>query len=71
MIDLKGDYSEDECNRMSHCGRSDKGTLYSLRSYKYAPGKKYTLNDSHLTAAINGDGIVYQLKGKNNSKPKS
>ena len=70
-IDLKGDYSEDECNRMSHCGRSDKGTLYSLRSYKYAPGKKYTLNDSHLTAAINGDGIVYQLKGKNNSKPKS
>jgi hypothetical protein len=70
-IDLRGDYSQDECDRMSHCGKSSKGTLYSLRSYKYAPGKKYTINDSHLTAAIDGDGILFQLKGKNNSKPKS
>ena len=31
---------------------------------------KYKLNKSHLTAAIGDDGILYQLKGPKNSKPK-
>jgi hypothetical protein len=69
-IDLNTDNSNQECNRMGHCGKSSSGTLYSLRSYKPTPGKKYTINDSHLTAAIDDYGVLYQLKGKKNSKPK-
>ena len=69
-IDLNTDNSNQECNRMGHCGRSSSGSLYSLRSFKPTPGKKYTINDSHLTAAIDDYGVLYQLKGKKNSKPK-
>ena len=69
-IDLNTDNSNQECNRMEHCGKSSSGSLYSLRSFKPTPGKKYTINDSHLTAAIDDYGVLYQLKGKKNSKPK-
>jgi hypothetical protein len=62
--------SPEECERMGHCGRSSYGYLYSLRSDKVLPGGKYKLNRSHLTAAIGTDGILYQLKGPKNSKPK-
>jgi hypothetical protein len=62
--------SEEECKRMGHCGRSSYGYLYSLRSDKKLPGGKFKLNRSHLTAAIGTDGIMYQLKGPKNSKPK-
>jgi hypothetical protein len=62
--------SPEECDRMGHCGRSSYGYLYSLRSDKVLPGGKYKLNRSHLTAAIGTDGILYQLKGPKNSKPK-
>jgi hypothetical protein len=55
---------------MGHCGRSSYGYLYSLRSDRVLPGGKYKLNRSHLTAAIGTDGILYQLKGPKNSKPK-
>jgi len=69
-VSLNTKNSTQECNRMGHCGRSSYGYLYSLRSDKKLPGGKYTLNRSHLTAAIGGDGILYQLKGPKNSKPK-
>jgi hypothetical protein len=62
--------SPEECDRMGHCGRSSYGYLYSLRSDRVLPGGKYKLNRSHLTAAIGTDGILYQLKGPKNSKPK-
>ena len=62
--------SPEECERMGHCGRSSYGYLYSLRSDRVLPGGKYKLNRSHLTAAIGTDGILYQLKGPKNSKPK-
>ena len=69
--DLNVKNSPEECERMGHCGRSSFGYLYSLRSDKKLPGGKYKLNRSHLTAAIGGtDGILYQLKGQKNSKPK-
>jgi hypothetical protein len=64
---LEGNTSKEECDRMGHCGRSDKGQLYSLRSSKYYHG--ILENKSHLTAAI-GNGLLYQLKGVKNSKPK-
>jgi len=64
---LEGNTSKEECDRMGHCGRSDKGQLYSLRSSKYYHG--VLENKSHLTAAI-GNGLLYQLKGVKNSKPK-
>jgi len=70
-VNLETNYSEEECERMGHCGRTgSNNTLYSLREYKTLPGGKYTLNKSHLTASIGSDGTLYQLKGPKNSKPK-
>jgi hypothetical protein len=66
---LRTNNSPEECERMGHCGRSSLGNLYSLRQYKQFPGGKFKINKSHLTAAIGGDGILYQLKGPKNSKP--
>ena len=45
-------------------------TIYSLRETKKLKDN-YTINKSHLTAAIgDDDGFMYQLKGPKNSKPK-
>ena len=68
-VDLGSNFCDEESKRMGHCGRSGYN-LYSLREYKKFPGKEgYTINDSHLTASIDDDGTLYQLKGKKNSKP--
>jgi hypothetical protein len=69
-VDLQTSNSSEECDRMGHCGRSGKGNLYSLRSYSQVPGGKFKVNKSHLTAAVGEDGILYQLKGPKNAKPK-
>lgn len=66
--DLQTKYSEEECDRMGHCGRSSYGYLYSLRQV-LPVGNKFKLNKSVLTAAIGDDNIIYQLKGPKNSKP--
>lgn len=69
--DLETNESDEECNRMGHCGRTGKGNnLFSLRETIKLQGGKYTLNRSHLTASISDEGILYQLKGPKNSKPK-
>lgn len=68
-VDLETMNSKEECDRMGHCGRSHYGYLYSLRETK-SINSKYKINKSHLTAAIGTDGIMYQLKGPKNSKPK-
>lgn len=69
-VDLNTNSSDEECNRMGHCGRTgSNNNLYSLRETKKLPGGKFTLNRSHLTASIGNDGILYQLKGPKNSKP--
>lgn len=66
--DLGTNYSDEECERMGHCGRSSYGDLISLRKNSKIPGTNHTLNKSYLTAAI-GYGTLYQLKGPKNSKP--
>jgi hypothetical protein len=71
-VNLDTNYSSEECDRMGHCGRTGKGNnLFSLRETIKLPGGKYTLNRSHLTASISDEGILYQLKGSKNSKPKA
>ena len=67
--DLNTKDSKEESERMGHCGRSSYGYIYSLRETKPI-NNKYTINRSHLTTAIGSDGIMYQLKGAKNSKPK-
>lgn len=57
----------DEAERMGHCA-SSRGNLYSLRSFKKIENN-HTLNRSHLTASIDDDGNLLQLKGQKNSKP--
>ena len=70
-VDLETNDSPEECSRMGHCGRTAWGNIiYSLREVKQIPGGKYTMNKSHLTASISNNGILYQLKGPKNSKPK-
>lgn len=66
-VDLGGTNCPDEAERMGHCARS-RGNLYSLRSYKKIENN-HTLNKSHLTASIDGDGSLLQLKAQKNSKP--
>jgi hypothetical protein len=61
--------SKEESERMGHCGRSNYGYIYSLRETKPI-NDKFKINRSHLTTAIGHDGIMYQLKGPKNSKPK-
>ena len=67
--DLGGTTCTEEKKRMGHCADS-AGFLYSLRSYKLL-NDKHTLNESHLTASIDSDGTLLQLKGPKNSKPTS
>ena len=69
-VALNTQSSNEECERMGHCGRSSYGYLYSLRSDKKLPGGKFKINRSHLTASIGTNGVLYQLKGPKNSKPK-
>lgn len=61
-IDLETTYDCDEAEAMGHCGRTNNGdTLYSLRDKNKEP---------HVTAAVDTEnGIIYQMKGKNNTKP--
>jgi hypothetical protein len=68
-VDLETNASDEECQRMGHCGRTSQETIFSLRETKKIPGTKYTINQSHLTAAISKDGRIFQLKGPKNSKP--
>lgn len=68
-VNLETNNSPEECERMGHCGRTNyNNTIYSLRETKRL-NPKYTLNKSHLTAAVGNDGVLYQMKGPKNSKP--
>jgi hypothetical protein len=66
-VDLGSGKCPDEAERMGHCA-SSRGNLYSLRSFKKIENN-HTLNRSHLTASIDDDGNLLQLKGQKNSKP--
>jgi hypothetical protein len=71
-VNLDTNYSSEECDRMGHCGRTNNSNnIFSLRETKRL-NDKYTLNKSHLTAAVGiEDKKMYQLKGPKNSKPKT
>jgi hypothetical protein len=69
-VDLQTNDSQEECSRMGHCGRTyQTNSIYSLRENMRISGTKFTLNKSHLTAAISNTGVLFQLKGPKNSKP--
>ena len=54
-----------EAERMGHCGGDSRGMLVSLRKPK--KGRKIE-SSSYVTMAWNeGDGILYQIKGRGNS----
>lgn len=70
-VNLNTNDSREECNRMGHCGRTNQdNSVYSFRETKKLKDN-YTINKSHLSASIGKqNGIMYQLKGPKNSKPK-
>lgn len=70
-IDLQTSYCNDEQKRMGHCASTRGDTLFSLREIRRI-NDKFTINKSHLTAAIEeqSEGFkILQLKGQKNSKP--
>lgn len=70
-VDLQTSTCNDEQKRMGHCASTRGDTLYSLRETRRI-NDKFTINKSHLTAAIeeqNEGFSILQLKGQKNSKP--
>ena len=71
-VDLMTSRCTDEQKRMGHCASTRGDTLFSLRETRRI-NDKFTINKSHLTAAMEekyDDGfIILQLKGQKNSKP--
>ena len=70
-IDLQTSTCNDEQKRMGHCASTRGDTLFSLRETRRI-NDKFTINKSHLTAAIEeqSEGFkILQLKGQKNSKP--
>ena len=62
--DIRSHTCDFEGKKMGHCGRGDKGELYSLRS-----GDKRR-NIKPMVTVEFADGVVYQIKGKANAAPK-
>lgn len=60
-IKIGQNYCPEEAKAMGHCGRADGTTLYSLRRDKYP----------YVTAAVKENGVVTQMKGRANTKPKA
>jgi hypothetical protein len=50
-----------EQKEMGHCGSDNSGVLWSLRDKRKKP---------HVTMTVNEDGVIIQLKGKENKAPK-
>ena len=62
--DIQSHACDFEGKKMGHCGRGDRGSLYSLRS-----GEKRREIKPMVTLEF-ADGNVYQIKGKANKAPK-
>lgn len=61
-IRLGRDYCEKEAEAMGHCGRATGSVLYSLRKEQYP----------YVTVAVKEEtGVVVQMKGRANTKPKT
>lgn len=67
-VDLESTDDRCEAGAMGHCARTSKGdTLYSLRKYNRVKDEI----ESFITIAVSpDDGVWFQCKGRNNSKPK-
>jgi len=61
--DLQSSHCDYEAKQMGHCGRTDKGTLVSLRS-----GAKRKMKPM-VTLEFDGK-VLYQIKGRMNEPPK-
>ena len=62
--DIQSHACDFEGKKMGHCGRGDRGLLYSLRS---GEGRR---NIKPMVTLEFADGNVYQIKGKANKAPK-
>ena len=67
-VNLETRDCSEESKRMGHCGRSS-GVLYSLRLTLPIENTKFSKNRSLVTASVNDDGILLQMKGPHNKKP--
>jgi len=63
--DIQSHACDFEGKKMGHCGRGDRGQLYSLRS-----GEKRREIKPMVTLEMDEDRNVYQIKGKANEAPK-
>ena len=63
--DIQSHACDFEGKKMGHCGRGDRGQLYSLRS-----GEKRREIKPMITLEMDEDRTVYQIKGKANQAPK-
>jgi hypothetical protein len=63
--DIQSHACDFEGKKMGHCGRGDRGQLYSLRS-----GEKRREIKPMVTLEMDEDRTVYQIKGKANEAPK-
>jgi hypothetical protein len=67
-VDLETKDCDEESKRMGHCGRS-AGNLYSLRLTSPIENTKFSKNKSLITASVNDNGVLLQMKGPHNKKP--
>ena len=63
--DIRSHVCDFEGKKMGHCGRGDRGQLYSLRS-----GEKRRDLKPMVTLEMDENGTVYQIKAKANQAPK-
>jgi hypothetical protein len=63
--DIQSHACDFEAKKMGHCGRGERGQLYSLRS-----GEKRREIKPMITLEMDEDRTVYQIKGKANEAPK-
>jgi hypothetical protein len=63
---LNTSYSKEEAERMGHCGNKHGTTLFSLRNID-----ENGSGQSFITLAKDPDGVVSEVHGKKNSKPKN
>ena len=61
--DIQSNACDFEAKKMGHCGRGERGLLYSLRS---GTGRRV----KPMVTVELADGNVYQIKGKGNKAPK-
>jgi len=73
-VDLNKSYSKQESHRMGHCGTctGKHSVIISLRRYSpHETRPNTTINESIISACLNREGVIGQMKGRHNEKPDS